>query len=207
MWQVLTFHMEDPQLPIPHFSDFENWFEYRFGKSKHQNYDDEEWQLTYFAYFAESQTYYLRKFLKFKPTERRDLSRKVRLNLFLMELKDKLGAKALLTLLIIGGIFFYAEESGSSISTPFGLKITFGICWFLALLVTTLQKRLPYTFYPYMMGKKSHLFADCSECQCKGVTNSVTCRDCNGLGMLIYFNDPHFAFEENGAPNLDEISP
>lgn len=199
--------MEDPQLPIPHFSDFENWFEYRFGKSKHQNYDDEEWQLTYFAYFAESQTSKLRKFLKFKPTERRQLSRKVRLNLFLMELKDKLGAKALLTLLIIGGIFFYAEESGSSISTPFGLKITFGICWFLALLVTTLQKRLPYTFYPYMMGKKSHLFADCSECQCKGVTNSVTCRDCNGLGMLIYFNDPHFAFEENGAPNLDEISP
>ena len=198
--------MEDPQLPIPHFSDFENWFEYRFGKSKHQNYDDEEWQLTYFAYFAESQTSKLRKFLKFKPTERRELSRKVRLNLFLMELKDKLGAKALLTLLLIGGIFFYAEESGSSISTPFGLKITFAICWFLALLVTALQKRLPYTFYPYMMGKKSHLFADCSECQCNGVTNSVTCRDCNGLGMLIYYNDPHFAFNENGAPNLDEIS-
>ena len=202
--------MEESKLgneyPSPYESDYDNWHEYRFGTSKHRDYDDEDWQLVYFAHFAESQTSKLRKFLKFRPEEKKELSAKVKFNLFLMDLQDKLSAKAMLSLLIIGGIFFYAEESGTDISAPSGIKITFAICWTLAVFVILIQRKLPYTFYPYMMGNRSHLFADCSECQCNGVTNSATCRDCNGLGMLIYYNDPHFAFKENGAPNLDELS-
>lgn len=192
------------EFPRRHESDYENWVEYRNGRSQHQDIDDEDWQNSFFLIFAESQTQKLRKFLKFKPEEKRELSRKVKFNLTLMDISEKLGKKAWVSFLLIMAIAFYAEETGSTIQPPVGLVVTWLVCVVIISLTSTIQKRLPVSFYPYLMGKMSHLFADCRDCMGNGVSEQMTCRTCNGIGMMVYFGDPHYAYTDEGLPRLDE---
>ena len=194
--------------PDPKATDYENWLEYRNGISKNPDYDDGSWQLSYFIHYSQGQTEKLRKFLKFKPSEKKELSRKVRFNLFLMDLEDSLNLKAGFAMLIIIGFSFSADyfsaEYGFNFKIPLHIKITLVVCLLLGLFVKKLSEKLPISFYPYMFGKPSHLFADCSECEGTGISDSMTCRTCNGIGNLVYFGDPHYAYKDNGEPCLDE---
>ena len=192
------------KFPRRHESDYENWVEYRNGRSQHQDIDDEEWRATFFLFFAESQTQKLRKFLEFRPDEKRELSRKVKFNLTLMNITEKLGKKAYFSFLLIMAVAFYAEETGSTIQPPAGLIVTMIVCLVVVFLTSTIQEKLPLSFFPYIMGKMSHLFADCRDCMGNGVSERMTCRTCNGIGMMVYFGDPHYAYTDEGLPRLDE---
>ena len=198
------------EYPDPKPTDYENWFEYRYGVSKNPNYDDDDWQSEYFVHYSQGQIEKLRKFLKFKPSEKKELSRKVRFNLFLMDLEDSLNLKAGFTILIIIGLSlsteYFGAEYGLNFKIPIHIKITLVVCLLLSFFVAKLSFKLPLSFYPCIFGRRTHLFADCSECENTGVSESMTCRTCNGIGTLIYFGDPHYAYNDNGEPCLDEIN-
>lgn len=191
-------------LPFPFETDYENWLESRNGKSQHQDFDDLGWQIEYFLYYASGQIAKLRRFLKFKPDAKVHLTRKVRFNLLLMDLKEKLGMKAGFSLLMLFGIGMILESNGISIGIPRGLLVTLAVCLVGFYLISGIMKRLPVSFYPCMVGKRSHLFADCHKCTGNGVFEGMTCRTCNGIGMFVYFGDPAFAFTDEGLPRLNE---
>ena len=188
----------------PKDSDYENWLEYRYGKSQHPDIDDDEWSIIFFFYFVQSQTQKLRKFLKFKPDEKRELSRKVRFNFFLLDLKEKISQKARIAFFLIIGLAIFVNESGYNLIIPSSLYATLMICIIALFLLTRVQRRLSVSYYPYILGRESHLFADCQTCMGNGVTEQMTCRTCNGIGMMVYFGDPHYAYTDEGLPRLDE---
>lgn len=190
--------------PFAKDSDYENWLEYRYGKSQHSGMSDDTWQVTFFFYFVQSQTQKLRKFLKLKPYEKRELSRKVRFNLFLLDLKEKISQKARIAFFLIIGIAIFVNESGYNLIIPSSLYFTLIICIIALVLLNRVQRRLSVSYYPYIFGKRSHLFADCQTCMGSGVTEQMTCRTCNGIGMMVYFGDPHYAYTDEGLPRLDE---
>ena len=196
------------EYPYPKPTDYENWFEYRNGVSKNPDYDDDDWQSAYFFYYSQGQIEKLRKFLKFKPSEKKELSRKVRFNLLLMDLQDSLNLKAFIAIVIIIGLSFSTEyfgaEYGLNFKIPIHIKITLVVCLLVSFFVAKLSDKLPLSFYPCIFGRRTHLFADCSECESTGVSESMTCRTCNGIGNLVYFADPHYAYDEDGEPCLDE---
>lgn len=185
-------------------SDYENWLEYRYGKSQLPDIDDDAWSIIFFFYFVQSQTQKLRKFLKFKPEEKRELSRKVRFNLFLLDLKEKISQKARIAFFLIIGLAIFVNESGYNLIIPSSLYATLMICIIALVLLKRVQRRLPVSYYPYIFGEESHLFADCQTCMGNGVTEQMTCRTCNGIGMMVYFADPHYAYTDEGLPRLDE---
>ena len=92
----------------------------------------------------------LRKFLKFKPNEKRELSRKVRFNLFLMNLEDSLNLKAGFAILIIIGFSFSTEyfgaEYGLNFKIPIHIKITLVVCLLLSFFVAKLSAKNFHSF-------------------------------------------------------------
>ena len=145
-------------VPYAKDSDYENWLEYRYGKSQHPDIDDDTWSMTFFFYFVQSQTQKLRKFLKFKPDEKRELSRKVRFNFFLLDLKEKISQKARIAFFLIIGLAIFVNESGYNLIIPSSLYATLMICFIALVLLKRVQRRLSVSYYPYIFGRKSHLF-------------------------------------------------
>ena len=43
------------EYPSPKPTDYENWFEYRYGVSKNPDYDDDDWQSEYFVHYSQGQ--------------------------------------------------------------------------------------------------------------------------------------------------------